>query len=83
MIKLVARLKVRHRLKIAVLSNEARLDLSQVPPLPHSIPELSLPVTHRFPGRGFDLMVSQFDINNTDNTKSTGFLYPASRLVME
>jgi hypothetical protein len=31
----------------------------------------------------FDLMVGQFDINDTDNTKSTGFLYPASRLVMD
>jgi hypothetical protein len=30
----------------------------------------------------FDLMVGQFDINDTDNTKSTGFLYPASRLVV-
>jgi hypothetical protein len=28
-------------------------------------------------------MVGQFDINDTDNTKSTGFLYPASRLVMD
>ena len=31
----------------------------------------------------FDLLVGQFDINDTDNTKSTGFLYPASRLVMD
>jgi hypothetical protein len=31
----------------------------------------------------FDLMVGQFDINDTDNTKSTGFLYPASRLVAD
>jgi len=28
----------------------------------------------------FDLMVGQFDIDDNDNTKSTGFLYPASRL---
>jgi hypothetical protein len=33
--------------------------------------------------QSFDLMVGQFDINNTDNTKSTGFLYPASRLLMD
>jgi len=33
--------------------------------------------------QSFDLMVGQFDINDTDNTKSTGFLYPASRLVMD
>jgi hypothetical protein len=32
--------------------------------------------------QSFDLMVGQFDINDTDNTKSTGFLYPASRLVV-
>ncbi|MGB3628748.1 MAG: hypothetical protein WBA18_04575 [Terracidiphilus sp.] len=31
----------------------------------------------------FDLLVGQFDINDTDNTKSTGFLYTASRLVMD
>jgi hypothetical protein len=31
----------------------------------------------------FDLMVGQFSMNDTDNTKSTGFLYPASRLVMD
>jgi hypothetical protein len=31
----------------------------------------------------FDLLVGQFDINDTDNTKSTGFLYPASRLVVD
>jgi len=31
----------------------------------------------------FDLMVGQFSVNDTDNTKSTGFLYPASRLVMD
>ena len=30
----------------------------------------------------FDLMVGQFSMNDTDNTKSTGFLYPASELVM-
>jgi hypothetical protein len=33
--------------------------------------------------QSFDLMVGQFDMNDTDNTKSTGFLYPASRLVMD
>jgi hypothetical protein len=31
----------------------------------------------------FDLMVGQFEINDTDNTKSTGFLYLASRLVVD
>jgi hypothetical protein len=31
----------------------------------------------------FDLMVGQFDMNDTDNTKSTGFLYPASKLVID
>jgi hypothetical protein len=33
--------------------------------------------------QSFDLLVGQFDINDTDNTKSTGFLYPASRLVVD
>ena len=31
----------------------------------------------------FDLMVGQFDMNDADNTKSTGFLYPASKLVID
>ena len=31
----------------------------------------------------FDLMVGQFDMNDNDNTKSTGFLYPASKLVID
>ena len=33
--------------------------------------------------QSFDLMVGQFDMNDTDSTKSTGFLYPASRLVVD
>jgi hypothetical protein len=33
--------------------------------------------------QSFDLMVGQFNIDDTDNTKSTGFLYPASRLVID
>lgn len=33
--------------------------------------------------QSFDLMVGQFDMNDTENTKSTGFLYPASKLVLD
>ena len=33
--------------------------------------------------QSFDLMIGQLDINDTDNTKSTGFLYRASRLVID
>jgi hypothetical protein len=33
--------------------------------------------------RSFDLMVGEFDMNDTDNGKSTGFLYPAARLVID
>jgi hypothetical protein len=33
--------------------------------------------------QSFDLMIGQFDIDDTDNTKSTGFLYPASKLVID
>jgi len=33
--------------------------------------------------QSFDLMVGEFDMNDADNTKSTGFLYPASRLVVD
>jgi hypothetical protein len=35
------------------------------------------------PSQSFDLAVGQFDLNDTDNTKSTGFLYPASKLVID
>jgi hypothetical protein len=31
----------------------------------------------------FDLAVGQFDLNDTDNTKNKGFLYPASKLVID
>jgi hypothetical protein len=34
------------------------------------------------PSQPFDLAVGQFNLNDTDNTKSTGFLYPASKLVI-
>ena len=29
--------------------------------------------------QSFDLMVGQFDLNDTDNTKSTGFLFPGKQ----
>jgi hypothetical protein len=38
------------------------------------------------PGTGsksFDLAVGQFDLNDSDKTKNTGFLYPASKLVVD
>jgi hypothetical protein len=31
----------------------------------------------------FDLAVGQFDLNDIDTAKSTGFLYPASKLVID
>ncbi len=33
--------------------------------------------------QSFDLLIGQFDINDNDNTKSTGFLYPASKLAID
>jgi hypothetical protein len=33
--------------------------------------------------QSFDVAVGEFDLNDTDNTKSTGFLYPASKLVID
>jgi hypothetical protein len=33
--------------------------------------------------QSFDLAVGQFDLNDADNSKSTGFLYPASKLVID
>jgi hypothetical protein len=46
---------------------------------PHSFDEAG-PGTE---SQSFDLAVGQFDLNDADNTKSTGFLYPASRLVID
>jgi hypothetical protein len=33
--------------------------------------------------QSYDLLVGQFDINDMNNSKSTGFLYPASKLVID
>ena len=33
--------------------------------------------------QSYDLEVGQFDLNDADNSKSTGFLYPASKLVID
>jgi hypothetical protein len=33
--------------------------------------------------QSFDLMVGQFEMDDTDNAKSTGFMYPASKLVVD
>jgi hypothetical protein len=33
--------------------------------------------------QSFDLAVGQFDLNDTDPAKSTGFLFPASKLVID
>jgi|CZKZ01.1.fsa_nt_gi hypothetical protein len=35
------------------------------------------------PNPSFDLAVGQFDLNDTDPAKSTGFLYPASKLAVD
>ena len=35
------------------------------------------------PSQTFDLVVGQFDLNDTDKEKSTGFLFPASKLVID
>jgi hypothetical protein len=35
------------------------------------------------PSQTFDLVVGQFDLNDNDKTKSTGFLFPASKLVID
>ena len=33
--------------------------------------------------QSFDLAIGQFELNDTDNTKNTGFLYPASKLAID
>jgi hypothetical protein len=33
--------------------------------------------------QSFDLAIGQFDLNDTDNTKSRGFFYPATKLVVD
>ncbi len=35
------------------------------------------------PSESFDLAIGEFDMNDSDNTKSTGYLYPASKLVID
>jgi hypothetical protein len=35
------------------------------------------------PSQQFDLAVGEFDLNDTDATKSSGFLFPASKLVID
>jgi hypothetical protein len=46
---------------------------------PHRFDELDPPL----PPGSFDLAVGEFDLNDTDPAKSTGFLYPASKLVID
>ncbi|MGB9409355.1 MAG: hypothetical protein WCA89_17610 [Terracidiphilus sp.] len=46
---------------------------------PHPINEVDPPAT----SQSFDLAIGQFDLNDTDPAKSTGFLYPASKLVID
>ena len=46
---------------------------------PHLVDEADPPAS----SPPFDLAVGQFDLNDTDPTKSTGFLYPASKLVVD
>jgi hypothetical protein len=46
---------------------------------PHPLVESDPPATPK----SFDLAVGQFDLNDTDPAKSTGFLFPASKLVID
>lgn len=46
---------------------------------PHPFDEADPPGT----SQSFDLAVGQFDLNDSDPTKSTGFLFPASKLVID
>ena len=46
---------------------------------PHPLNEADPPQA----SQSFDLAVGQFDLNDTDKTKSTGFLFPASKLVLD
>jgi hypothetical protein len=46
---------------------------------PHQVDETN----SNLPSQPFDLAVGQFDLNDTDHSKSTGFLYPASKLLVD
>lgn len=46
---------------------------------PHPVDESGPPGA----SQSYDLAVGQFDLNDTDPTKSTGFLFPASKLVID
>jgi hypothetical protein len=46
---------------------------------PHLFDEADPPASQPL----FDLAVGQFDLNDTNPAKNTGFLYPASKLVID
>ncbi|MGD0789838.1 MAG: hypothetical protein ABR898_17830 [Terracidiphilus sp.] len=46
---------------------------------PHLFNEADPPASTQ----SFDLAIGEFDLNDTDKSKSTGFLYPASKLVID
>jgi len=46
---------------------------------PHPFDEADPPAS----SPSFDLAIGEFDLNDTDPAKSTGFLYPASKLVID
>jgi hypothetical protein len=46
-------------------------------------PHQSAEVNTNPESESFDMLIGQFDINDNDNTKSTGFLYPASKLSLD
>ena len=46
---------------------------------PHPFDEADAPAS----SPSFDLAIGEFDLNDTDPAKSTGFLYPASKLVID
>jgi hypothetical protein len=46
---------------------------------PHLFNEADPPAS----SQSFDLAIGEFDLNDTDPAKSTGFLYPASKLVID
>lgn len=46
---------------------------------PHAVDESDPPMS----AQSFDLAVGQFDLNDSDPAKSTGFLFPASKLAID
>jgi hypothetical protein len=64
---------------IQVVSTPTGRKITFIASRPHPVEEADPPAS----SQSFDLAVGQFDLNDTDTAKSKGFLYPASKLLID